>query len=323
MLLPDRRDWAREQLLDRGTHPDDVEAVLDLWAIQRERHRLLWARAVDRRLFFDQIKITLQIYSIGGITQREALDRLSATGLAPRVVELLVRQAELRVEVGRLQESIRAIRRAFFEGRLSGVAPGLGPSPLRQALLDLGVTPDRASRYEATWKVAMGDGRKRLTTERILGLHRRGLLTAEQALERLLNLGWARADALLWLGEAQIQIAEGRSRAVQAAERQSRSAAREAESALRRLQAETRRLQAELRRITPISTLQRWFVRGRIGEEYFLRRLRAQGYPPDESEQYLQDARDALAKSAPRGSQNGQSTPAGTPPQRPPGGPGG
>lgn len=290
---PGSHDWAIDQLLDRGLHPDDAEDTYLIWVFQQQEKERSAVRNLEKAITGQVYREVGAAYAEGVIDRAQAEGRLGALGVSEGAALAYLDLVESKQARTELRGAVRAVKADY----LGGV---LGEIELRGALLRLGLTERRADHLARLWRLERRTPHRETTSEQILRLLKEGIVTTEEARDRLARLGWSRPDALLFLEDASLQIAKRQATLLAAQERKRAAQERETASAIRRAEAQIRQLQSHLRTLTPVSTLQKWIKKGLIDPDWFHRRMALAGYPRDLADRYLAAAQP-----------NGQAPPAG------------
>lgn len=284
---PDRdaftRSWAINQFLDRGVHRQDAETQVDIVLAQERARRTAAVRNMTANTLARFLKNTVEEYRTGILDRTRAENVLRAAGLDDGAIKLALDTVDFEVKRTNTTAAIRLVRSRYMDGIIT-------INGAQAELAQIGVVPNRSSDYLQHWTV-LRSGRHRLaTTAKIQQLAREGLLTPQDARDRLDNLGWSNADILLLLQEVQIAVNKTAVAQVQAAQRAAKAQARELERLARLVQQQLENIRANLRRISPMPKLQKWLKEGLISSAFFESRASAMGYPPNEIILHEQEA---------------------------------
>lgn len=178
------RDRVYRGYLDLGYAPDDARALTEFAVAE--------AVEEDRQPTASEV---VTAYEARLIDQREAEEMLTALGYAPEARELKLALADARRERRFRELAISRVRSLFVGHRIDEAEA--------QTTLDrLGVPPSEKADLLEVWRLERAANVATLTASQVAGAARRGLLSPEEALERLQRLGYDRADAEIILGLA-------------------------------------------------------------------------------------------------------------------------
>jgi hypothetical protein len=291
-------NWLREQLLDRGYLPSDVEDLIALYDKQKEDKAKSEVDKATRKAVSAGIQQSMRLYRLGSITAPRFEEILRNFG-APAPSATLVRQGiDARIQGDKIADGIRSIRSGYLRGVLD-------LDQVRVRLKQIGITDERIEDYVDRWLLALDERRRVASGSQIIKWAKLGLLDPATARLRLIRLGWSGVDADLQLAEAQIAVLKTQAQAILAAQKKEQAFAKEIERLALKSEQTTRKLQSDLRRVSPVTKLQNWIVLEYISPDFFRRRMAAMAYPPGETEFYLAEAiRKQREQSAKR--KNGQ-----------------
>lgn len=277
------RSWVIERLLDRGLEPTAAVDVADIYRrMKRERERSVvnaMAKSAERQYY----QHVLDQYRLGILTRDRAHALLVANQWRPGEANAALDNVDFAVEEENVKALVKRVRSDFFNGITSY-------EQAEHRLTQAGLNPGRVANLMMMMRTEYGERRKVLATEKVLRLHREGLLSAAVAAVRLTLIGWNQADVLLQLQEVQLQIAKDRVSQLKAVERDRRAAAKEIERLIRQQEQRAKSLAAHLRTIKPRSTILRWLKSGRINRDQAMEQLAMQGYDRETAAAYLDEA---------------------------------
>jgi hypothetical protein len=222
-------------------------------------------------------------YEIGTIDRSAAAEALAGIGWDTAQIEPELTAMDVKAVAAQAKEAISSLRRSVLGGEIT-------IADARTALGTLGITDARTNEYLALWDFKLRTSHKQIAGSKIVSLVGKGLLSAEIARARLVNLGYTNPDAVLLLAQAEQDIAHQEAKAIASQEREGAKQAKTIEHAISLSEKSKARLQHQLCRTTPVGTLKRWFARYLIGENYFLSRLKFCGYTDDVAHKFLQEA---------------------------------
>jgi len=276
----DVRTWAKEQYKDRGQTDGDAVSLAEMALTDATRQ----IQAADRKrreaASRDALRAILAAYRLGVIDRVTAAQRL-----VPYTVDNTERTAMLAAidaeeSMKCVREGLRAIRSAYMHGRMT-------TEHVSARLEQAGIVPERAAQLVACWQSQRSERRVMASTAAIIGWYKAGLITEDVAYERLVNLGWDQADALLVVAKAERGVTRRGAAAASPASPARMGRARELQDLREAAIAQVHELESQIRQLTPVGLLNYLLKNGRIGEEMYLSRLVASGHTPEEAEQQL------------------------------------
>lgn len=283
MLGLQDRDWAYEQFLDRGLHPDDANVSADLAIRQVEERKKAPVRQLERNAQINFLRGVLDAYRVGLTTRDNARTQLVDSGVSGESADLWLQTIDGRFRIRTINQTLRYIRERYINGEIPDDA-------LVSELQRAGIRDPRTQDYANLWRMERSQRSRIATTSQIQGWVRDGLMSFAEGHERLQNLGWAQADRLLLLADVNQDILRTQQRAAAAADRTRKAQARELERLAQRSQATTSRIQTELRRLTPMGKLQKWLKEDLISQQFFQTRASAMGYSNESILLHMQEA---------------------------------
>lgn len=134
------------------------------------------------------IRKIVKLYKGGGMTRREAVEAMGPLLPNPEKADELLARADVEVQAELRQAMVRASERKVFVGEWSA-REGL------DAVIRAGVEDSRAREIVAGW-VTKRDGRsKEPRVAELCGWAKDGLITTDEQIRRLVNLGYSDGDA--------------------------------------------------------------------------------------------------------------------------------
>lgn len=178
----------RSSLLDNGYSPENAELLVNYYRLQRQqRIGNVGSGWTVRKL--------VKYYQLGRISQAETITRLRKLVDTEEQIRAIIESADQTIEADRRGRVITTLRRGFLVGEMDWVEA-------TDALKENGVDWVTAQRLVDDWTIDR-DGRfKQPSTEQVLQWMRKRLIPVGEAMRRLGNLGWKRAD-----GEKMIELA--------------------------------------------------------------------------------------------------------------------
>ncbi len=133
-----------------------------------------------------------ELYADGAMTEEEALGHLKALGWDAADGKLELHVAELRREHSFRQQAATRVGTDYVD-RLIDKPTATG------YLESIGIPPTQRDALLALWDIERAARRRRLTEAQIHSAHKKGLLTGQDAHDRLVGMGYDDADATILL----------------------------------------------------------------------------------------------------------------------------
>lgn len=268
------RQWAVDQLLDRGYVREDAETVADLWQ-STDTIAVRQAANAEQKAITRQIITELRAaYRMGGLSAQTVSSRLAGMGWSSPQIQRLLALEDARSARQRLEMFLRQLRRSYLSGALSD----------QEAVASLQaakISAPAIQHYIRLWQSELGIERRSLSTAQIVQAVASGMLAPQVAAIRLARLGWTEPDSALLLQEAATKLTRAQA---QAARQAANTAARQAAN-LQAAQSQAKQAalaaQRQLRQIYPLGTLKHQFCLGIRKGPTISALLVSQGYTPD------------------------------------------
>lgn len=245
------REKAKSYYQDRGYTADDAEVITE-----SEMRRVKVMKGA-RYAQFLKARV-LEAYQLGTIDANAVQNALEPVGWLPDEIAGML----LSIDLDRESEAFKAVLKSIKQAFLLGV---ISENIARNTLAVEGIQADVIQTYLRTWRAMLSLPRKQLSTERALQLYRIGLLSRQDAITRLENLGWATPELVLQLAATDRQILEDGLKEQAKRQREQRQRERESRAPLIKV---------------PVARLIKWLCTGRIDEGTFRERMRAHGWQP-------------------------------------------
>lgn len=268
------REWARQQLLDRGYVGEDADAMLDLLGADEQIQVQRSYRTTQIAVARETVTELRRAYRMGAIDQAALAARLHGLGFPATFPARVAALEDARAARENLTVFIRGVRRSYLTGALSDQEVALSLSAAR-------IAPAAQARYLRLWQSELGVERRSLSTQQIVAAVAAGALLPAVAAVRLGRLGWTAPDAALLLQEAVAKLTRAQAAAAARATSVAQRQARQLQAAQRQAQAAARSAQSQLRRIYPIATLRRQYCQGIRKAPTIRALLLSQGYSTD------------------------------------------
>lgn len=277
-LIP-RADFV-EHAMDRGYTPGDSELQAQIEDARAEYLANSSIRRIRNNAPGQVVRTILAAYALGTITETEVRARFDALDIGPTAINQLIAVATANNSLGTVKAGLKALRRGFMLGEFAA-------NELPARIAALGIVPGAIARYVNTWTFERSFQRRQLSTQQILRYVCDGLLSAPDATNRLVNLGWSAPDVLVMMASADHCLATAQGKAIAAQERAAAKRAHELEAAQAKLLAGAKKIQADLKALTPLATLKKWLLANVVSQAYVRARLLAMGYPIDIANGYI------------------------------------
>lgn len=268
------RTWAIEQYRDRGYHPDDAAVAADIAFAKASDIIGRKARQFEEQQISKALAATVNAYKVGTLDKDETIRVLVANGVSQSRATSALGIADIEQKTSIVKAGISKVRSDYFEGVLT-------VDEARGALRQMDLKADAINNYMDLWQAQRDRRRRVATTQKLLQWFEQGLITRDDILSRLANLGWSQGDRLILLREANLSLSQTQAKMLSAAERSRRSQVKELESAARQSVAQRRQAIAALRQAYPRQRLLSQLAKGVVSPQYVQQRLTAQGYPSD------------------------------------------
>lgn len=245
----------------------------------------------------------MRYWELGIIDMGEAQKLLAMRGMSPEEVQDTSDLAELDLRAKRATSVITQIKRQFIRGKVDSAEAG---ATLRR----FGLTEDRIALYLQEWQLELQTQHREISASKAVQLACRGLISIQDLVSRLDNLGYSRDDQQALKSEAEACAAD---RAVRLLAQQAREEER-SQRRLKQIQREAKQAIQEARRQlashgTPVQ-LRKWFCEGHIGSTELYTRLRFLGWPDIDITRLISDCSSGTKqpKTPPpgQGAHNGQ-----------------
>lgn len=280
------KQWAYRQFLGRGHSPGDAQFSADLAEEQARAKGLGPVVALERKALTWLVQEVQDSYELGTIDRASAANVLVQAGLSDPGAAAALDARDARARRKLVARAVSSVRRDFLSGAISALEAG-------QALLSAGVQLEQGQRYLDLWSIELGHARRVVSTQTAVQWLTEGLITVDQAVTRLSNLGWANPDIALYLAEAQQKVAKSQARAIKAAQQSQRAEAKELERVQKAAQAQADKASARLAKLTPVAKLAKWFALGYVTEPFIVQRMSAMGYTQESIALHLEEFRKA------------------------------
>lgn len=215
-------DMVEEACRDAGL--SDGHTAVVAAAIKQEAHDKAFAEMIGhkKQIRDEERKQAIDRYELGTMEIQDAMtdmeDRQYTHPMALKQLQLV--DARILMEIA--AEKVKALRESFMTGHLSAQV-------VTQQLTAAGIRDDRRQQYMELWQWERNANQRMLTTAEILDALKKGILPANQAQQRLVNLGWAGADAMIEIAQVQhdLQVTQQKQQAVQASRTAQQQAAQQ------------------------------------------------------------------------------------------------
>lgn len=285
---------------DLGYSHDDAELQAKLSHSQEYKKKLAWMDSAVRASGAKLLKSIISNFGAGFTSAENTRILLHQIGFESRDADQLMQAAEAENFHNAANDSLKAVRSSYNMGAINEVQS-------RLALRSIGINDISIDYYISRWKVQRTLPRRMATVTQIVNWFASGLLTQEQTIARLDNLGVVQSDQMLMIADAvkknQRRVALDNLAAVKARSEQVRAL----EAVKKDAETHAKELQSTIRRLTPVSTLKKWLKKNIINDDEFINRMKAQGIPDDVILRQWKDAVGGPTTDA--GQANGQQKP--------------
>lgn len=250
----------------------------------------------------DYVRETKGAYEGGAVDRPTANAALLSAGYTAQAAQLELDSIDYKVRQQTLKEAVAAVHRAFTQGAV----PIAGATA---ALVQSGMTPDRAGVMAQRWTLEMSPGRVGASAAMLRQWTRKGLISIANFRVRLHNLGWADDALALEILELEQELQQAAAKAASGRAKELAQAQNMAKKAL----AATQKRMCSI--YTP-ARLQKWYVLGRIDQKSVRDRLGQCGYDKEAIDNLLAEMDAAKEKYTASG---GKAKPIGAPRAKQPG----
>jgi hypothetical protein len=277
------RDEMVHLIQQTGIIRADAERLVKSWDALQEQKSLAPVQQLLNSQLKDAIKLTQEAYSTGYIDQPTAVNQLVNYGVPFVAATQACVLADATRQHSQVQAGIKLVQNDFEHG-------GINATGAVAALNTLGLVPERSADYVSQWQIERQLHQQHASTGKVLDWLKHGTISAQNALMRLENIGWAAPDARIMVTEAEGEVKKLAARALTAEQKTRAARAAEMQKIVQDAEKNLKAYRAALRADTSVSTLQRWFKKGVIGARYFQERIIAMGHTPEEAKAWLNDA---------------------------------
>jgi hypothetical protein len=178
----------------------DLFAVAAIKAAIKDKDKNL-QKAVDA-----YAKLSIKAFIDGAVSADTAIAALQRAGYSADAANLEIATASLQVGIDRINAVAKAIRSAFLRGEVNA-------GEAQSALVVAGMQPARASDLVSRWTLSLTVPRKSASRSQILKWAKEGIISADNASKRLLNLGYSPDTVNLDLLDLARTIAQAKAQA--------------------------------------------------------------------------------------------------------------
>lgn len=298
--------WAKEKFLDRGNSPENATFLAESAIFDKADDEIKKMEVEFKGGKRRMARETLRQYRNGYLSAAQARANLVSVGWIDEVITMYLTSEIMSLQNQTLEETTRRVKNDWMNGRTT-------EPEARARLAVVNVRRDWIDQLITRWRNERGEYRIMAAAAKVIKWYKLGLLSRQNAILRLQNLGWYNPDIILQLQEADYEVASAQARLHQQEDKRRTQAAKDLELSLRGLNTVQHQVQSELRRITPVATLRTWLKKELITVDEFVRRMTLQGYPPETSRYHVAEIAGEIAASGlPKGLTNGQARAANT-----------
>ena len=274
------KDELTEQFKDLGYVDADVKMLVDWSEKQKTDKEKKEKEKKDAKRYGKFIASIYTSYETGSISRQEALQFLLSYDVEDVEAVANLNAIDIRINNKRVQYLIKMIKDEFFLGLYK-------PLIAYEELTQGGVDSIRANNYVILWQRQLSRPRRMVSINTIIDWLKRGLLSFEDAKNRLHNLGLKDEDTLLYLEMSRMDIQKqiNLEQAKQAKTEQQR--ADEAKRLEKEARANKKSAIADLKSYSPISKIGKWIVEGLMSIEEAILRMQFMEVPQADIERYL------------------------------------
>ena len=272
-----------EQIKDRGYTEANAQIIFDANKAWLEPRKEMAEWNIFLKKYDKSFKAALRGYKFGTVSRSDIIDTFTALE-APqfRLIDAL-NQIDIDINNNIAKKYITMVHREYLMGLYK-------PEQAVSSLTQGGITEQRAGQLIAVWEREKTYARKVANAGKLVQWYREGWITSEEVKERLENLGWGKADIVLWLAEAYEARSDLEEKVRLANARTEKQKADEEERQRKKNEKKSKEGPQSAQQRVSVATLQKWLKKGIIKEDYFVSQLRYYGYTEDEILNYMVDA---------------------------------
>ena len=272
------RDLAETYLSPQGFSPVQID---ELFRAAQDRRVLAVKKKHEEGAVNEYAKLAVKAYADGTVSRDNARQALNQAGYTDLAADLTLTTEDLRVRMDTINAAVKQIHRAFRFGEIDATGSA-------NALTLAGVQPQMVSTLVSRWQLEQSVPRISASQASILRWAKKGLISVQNALARLVNLGVA-PDA------AQLAILEVEQEITYAAQKAAAGRAKELAQAQRAAQKAVKDTQKQFCRLYTPQKMVKWYALRIIDEATFNGRLTQCGYTADERDKLFKQAEVARA----------------------------
>ena len=200
--------WLTDALLDHGFDPKWARLGTEV-VVQIARGKALAERySQQKALRQERRDMAFKSYAQGIITVEEVIEFVRNPQFTERMARQKCEAIDRQIRHDLIESRIDAIKSSYMDGSLSH-------DESRQALARFVVLEQRITDFMQAWRWERTTKAKHQSTNEILALMKAGLLTPQQTIARLTNLGWTDPDAVaeVALVQHEMQVSQGKAAA--------------------------------------------------------------------------------------------------------------
>lgn len=273
----------REQIIDRGYSEHNANIILETNIDYLEPRKELVKWNAFLKKYGKSFNASLKGYRAGTLTFKQISDAYTPLDIPQDRLFDSIAQIDIEINNEIASKYISMVHREYLMGLYT---PASGIS----ALTDGGLTQQRAGQYIAIWEREKTKPRKIARAGKLVQWYKEGWITSEELKERLENMGWSKADIVLYMTEAAEARSDLEERARLAAARTEKQRAAEEERQRKKNEKDSKAGPKAAQERVSVSTLQRWLKKDIINEDYFILQMRYYGFSEDDILRYMVEA---------------------------------
>lgn len=170
-----------ERYMDLGYNERDARDLAD-FTIKSE------TESIQRKSRTAVVNAILKSQEIGLLDNLESARRLRLLGVDIESSRVMTETVEIKVNNSLALEALRTCKKLFLKGEIDG-------AELRVRLSEIGINDSRIAQYIRKWKLQCISKGKEVTGGQIRQSYLHGLITPQEALTRLQNIGYSESDS--------------------------------------------------------------------------------------------------------------------------------
>lgn len=290
------RQWAIDQFMDRGSAQREAEFQADLAIKAKEKKDEAVNVARNKKLKDSMAKEIVEANLVGWKTNAQTAADLRELGWRTEEIQLVIQSSYNQRANDTAKQGVQKTKQDFLTGRVDAAGA-------RRRLALLGIQPPMINTYMVRWGNMRSESYTQIAAAKAISLFKEGLINGAVLNQRLVRLGYSPGDAALITQMALIELLKLQGKAQLAEQKAAKAAAAELQALLDEAAQQQKQWRATIRRLTPVRTVQTWYAKGIVNDDYLVKRFSAMGFGPGHTAKYHEEAAEMrmkwLAKNPP------------------------